>query len=283
MREGKASNTAQFVAYNRALANLAPQVPGFSDPVAEQFLNDGRKHKLEQMRAKIANDSSISPLPFWFRGMGIYNQFRTVMLDRAIRSAMPFDQLVVLGAGLDGRAWRMPELAQAVVFEVDHPATQDFKKEKISGLKPLAKEVRFVPMDFTKDDLGSKLQAAAFDKDKKTFWLWEGVTMYLTPEQVVQDLASMKSLSSSGSRLAFTYMARKNGKIPSSWFLALLGEPARSAFSLEELDQMASNTGWKTMSNTGIADWMPELTPNLKLTERSVGLQWNERIWVGSI
>jgi len=283
MRQGKVSRTAQFVAYNRALANLSPKVPGFSDPVAELFLSEKRKKKVDERRAELAANPAKSPFPIWFRGMGIFNQFRTVVLDKAVRSAIPCNQFVILGAGLDSRAWRMPELEATIVFEVDHPDTQNLKQQKTAGLKPLAKGVRFIPMDFTRDDLASKLQATGYDANQKAFWLWEGVAMYLTPEQVAQNLSSIASLSVSGSGLALTYMASNDGKIPKSWFLALLGEPVRSAFSLDEFKLVASGVGWKTVSNTGIADWKREFTPDMTLTERNVGLQWNERIWLGSI
>jgi methyltransferase (TIGR00027 family) len=235
------------------------------------------------MRARIARNPSESPLPFWpRRGMGIFNQFRTVVLDDAIRSAAPHSQLVILGAGLDSRAWRMPEVAQSVVFEVDHPDTQILKQQKTEGLRPFAEEVRFVPVDFTRDEMASKLCAAGYDRNRKTFWLWEGVIMYLTPEQVAQNLSSIAALSSEGSRLALTYMARKNGGIPRSWFLTLIGEPVQSAFSADEFERMANGAGWKTVSNTGITDWKHKFAPALTLTERSVGMQWGERIWVGT-
>lgn len=250
--------------------------------MAERFLSGKWKKNVQERRAKIAGTPSKSPHPFWSHGMGIFNQFRTVVLDDAIRSAAPHRQLVILGAGLDSRAWRMPEVAPAVVYEVDHPDTQSLKQQRTAGLTPLAKEVRFVPVDFTREDMASKLYAAGYDKNQKTFWLWEGVTMYLTQEQVAQNLSSIASLSSPASRLALTYMARKNGKVPKSFFLTLLGEPVRSAFSVDEFERMANGTGWETVSNTSITDWKQKFAPALVLTERSVGMQWNERIWVGS-
>ena len=62
-------------------------------------------------------------------------------------------QVVILGAGLDGRAWRMPELRAAVVFEVDHPDTQREKVARAAALVRVAREVRYVPVDFTRDRL----------------------------------------------------------------------------------------------------------------------------------
>src|SRR4029450_2904655 len=77
---------------------------------------------------------------------------RTVVIDDAIRAAAS-PQLVILGAGLDGRAWRMPELARVSVFEVDHPDSQRDKRARVSSLEQCAREVRFVPVDFEHGNL----------------------------------------------------------------------------------------------------------------------------------
>jgi methyltransferase (TIGR00027 family) len=286
VRKGRASQTAQFVSYNRALADLAPSVPGFSDPVAQKFLGPRWTGNVGRMREKIAAGKARSPFPIWFRGMGIFNQFRTVVLDHAVLdhavpAALPLNQLVILGAGFDSRAWRLPRLESTLVFEVDHPDTQIVKRERSAGLPSTAREIRFVSADLAEENLGIRLAEAGYRTDLKTFWLWEGVTMYLAPELVARNLESMAKLSSPGSGLAFTYMAKRNGKIPKALFLALLGEPVRSAFEREELDGLASRTGWRTNSNSGIEDWKRAYAPSLALTERQVGLQWNERIWVG--
>ena len=277
MKKQKASSTAQTVAYNRALGNLSPTVPGFSDPMAEKFLSPSWKKRFEKGRNKMPE----SPYPFWFRGMGICNQFRTVILDRAILEALPFEQLVILGAGFDGRAWRLNGIEKSIVFEVDRIGTQLLKKEKAIRYKPAAKEVRFVGMDFTRDNLTTSLIKAGFDSKKRTFWLWEAVTMYLTPDEVAGTLTAISDCSSSGSGIAFTYMAKTNGKIPTSFFLKLLGEPVLSAYTRHEIRNVINKSGWDLMSDTGIEDWKRELIPDLNLTRRNVGIQWYERILIG--
>ncbi len=281
MKKSRGSNTAQFVALNRALGSLAPTVPGFSDPIAEHFLNDRWRKKVSDMRGALAAGRRKSPYPFWFRGMGVFNQFRKVILDEALQQAAPFEQLVVLGAGLDGRAWSLPGLESVIVFEVDHPETQQCKRDRAQGTKLVAKEVRFVGMDFTQDDLATKLAEAGYDPKSSSFWLWEGVTMYLSPSDNAKTLVAAARLSCSGSHLAMTYLAKKDGKAPRSWLLAFMGEPVRSAYTVEELAQAVATTGWVTESNTGIEDWINCVTPTLDLTEKKVGFQWGERIWVG--
>ncbi|HTP27344.1 MAG TPA: SAM-dependent methyltransferase [Anaeromyxobacteraceae bacterium] len=280
MRRGRASTTAQFIAFNRALGNLSPQVRGFSDETAERFLPPRWAKQVEQARTRLPK----SPSPFWLKGIVLFNQLRTAVLDRAILAALPFEQMVILGAGFDGRAWRLSALRNTIVFEVDHPATQARKKEMATKLPPLVKEVRFVPLDFARDDLSHQLRQAGFDAGKKTFWLWEGVTMYLVPSDVQGTLATIREISPSGSRVALTYMARTKLSMVTRLFLLgfglFTGEPLRSSFTGADLDALARSSGWETLSNTGIENWRLDLAPALSLKQRQVGIQWNERIWV---
>ncbi len=280
VRQGKPSRTAEFVAFHRALGTLAPRVPGFSDPFASPFLPAKWQEKVHKAAAELASGSRKSPYPFWQRSMGVFNQFRTVILDRAIMSAQPPEQLVILGAGLDSRAWRLDCLKDAVVFEVDHPSTQAWKRERCAAIPYKAKDVRFVAMDFKRDQLAPLIRRAGFDPSKRSFWLWEGVTMYLAPEEVAANLSAFAGLSVPASRIALTYLRKKNGRTPRSLFLALLGEPVRSAFAPAELIGLAKRHGWRPMSDTSICDWLKE-TPDLRLTRRRVGLQWLESIWIG--
>lgn len=268
------------MALNRALGTLAPRVPGFADPVAFQFLPGRWQKKVDRASGALASGARRSPYPFWQRGMGVFNQFRTVILDRAIASAPPPEQLVILGAGLDSRAWRLDGLRDTVVFEVDHPSSQALKRERSASVPYKAKDVRFVAMDFERDRLAPLIKSAGFDPGRRTFWLWEGVTMYLRPEQVSANLGAFAALSAPGSRIALTYLRKKNGRIPRSLFLALLGEPVRSAFAPAEIAAMARSRGWRLISDTNVEDWLQE-TPGVKLTRRQIGLQWLESIWIG--
>jgi methyltransferase (TIGR00027 family) len=221
-----------------------------------------------------------SPYPFWQRQIGVFNQFRTVMLDRALKSGPAPEQLVILGAGLDSRAWRLDGLRDTVVFEVDYPSSQAWKRARSASVPFKAKDVRFVAMDFQRDRLEPLIQNAGFDARKRTFWLWEGVTMYLRPEEVSANLGAFAALSAPGSRIALTYLRRKNGRVPRSLFLAMLGEPLCSGFEPAELTRLAQSRSWRLISDTTVEDWLKE-TPGLRLRRRRIGLQWLESIWVG--
>jgi methyltransferase (TIGR00027 family) len=158
MRAGKPSRTAQFVAFNRALGTLAPQVPGFSDPTAVEFLPTKWRQKVEKTRRAITRKPGKPPLPSWFRGMGIFNQFRTVVLDLAIAQALAIGQLVILGAGLDSCAWRLDRLKDSMLFEVDHPATQAWKRSA-NAVTSVGQGARFLP------DAAVKRHRIVFDND----------------------------------------------------------------------------------------------------------------------
>ncbi len=219
--------------------------------------------------------------PFWVRsGQCLVNEFRTLVLDRAIVSGEPVPQLVILGAGFDSRAWRLEALQHTTVFEVDHPATQALKRERACAWPAKAQQVRFVAMDFRHDDLAALLRAAGYDTNQRTFWLWEGVTMYLRPAEVAANLAAFASLSASGSRLALTYLRKDRGKTPRSVLLALMGEAISSAYSPAEMSTSARSCGWTATADSGIEDWLRELTPGRMVMKRHVGLQWFERILI---
>jgi len=231
-------------------------------------------------RASLQSGSRKSPYPFWQGSIGVFNQFRTVILDRALSTGPTPEQLVILGAGLDSRAWRLDSLKDTVVFEVDYPSTQAWKRARSAAVPYKAKDVRFVAMDFGRDRLRPLIQGAGFDPGKRTFWLWEGVTMYLRPEEVAANLGAFAALSAPGSRIALTYLRRKNGRVPRSLFLAMMGEPVRSAFDPAQMTELAQSHGWRLMSDTTVKDWLKE-TPDLALRRRRIGLQWLESIWVG--
>ncbi len=137
-------------------------------------------------------------------------------------------------------------------------------------------------MDFERGELAQLMRKAGFDAGQRSFWLWEGVTMYLRTDEVSANLGAFAALSSPGSRIALTYLRKKNGRVPRSVFLAMLGEPVRSAFSPVELTELAKLHGWRLVADSNIEDWLKE-TPGLKLTRRQVGLQWLESVWIGEI
>jgi methyltransferase (TIGR00027 family) len=208
-----------------------------------------------------------------------------MFLDESLKKFLPFDQLIILGAGLDSRAWRLKELENVTVYEVDHPITQKWKIDRANQLtvSPSA-NVRFVPVDFAKDNLEDCLIQAGFDRQKRTFWICEGVTMYLEEADVRKTLKQVADLSLGSAGMALTYLYTPNGKTPFAWWVSILGEPFQSAFTPERLNELATtNGGWRTVFDTGHDDWRSMWTPNYQLPFSILGYGLAERIWVGSI
>jgi len=130
-------------------------------------------------------------------------------LVAALRSGI--GQIVILGAGLDARAWRLPALGSSTVFEVDHPATQQYKQRRIGRRTPLA-DVRYVAVDFEKERFSEGLERAGFRSTDPSMWIWEGVAMYLPLDAIRDTLEQLTRLSAGGSELAMTY--RVPGMLP---------------------------------------------------------------------
>ena len=117
-----------------------------------------------------------------------------------------FDSLVVLGAGLDTRGYRIARHSDLPVFEVDQQVNVERKSavvQRVLGATPAS--VHLVPVDFETDDLMSVLGTHGYRADARTFFVWEGVTQYLTPEAVRATLAQLSG-AATGSRLIFTYI-----------------------------------------------------------------------------
>ena len=157
MEPAEASRTSVLVCQGRAVAH-GRMAPGrFDDPTAEAFLRNDEREAVERVRTGMARKQWGDRVEFeMLRASAEVMVPRTVAIDDALRDGLAA-QLVILGAGLDGRAWRMAELAGADVFEVDHPASQAEKRDRSGGLSPTAKSLHFVPVDFTTDDLGAAL------------------------------------------------------------------------------------------------------------------------------
>lgn len=186
---------------------------------------------------------------------------RTLAIDESIRAAARrgTTQVVVLGAGLCARGWRMPELAGSIVYEVDHPATQRYKRTRLKGLEPLARAVRFVSVDFEKDDLARSLERAGHDARTTTTWIWEGVTPYLTRRAIQGTLETIHARSAKGSTLVMTYYTPPSRSVGNGggvrqprhallWsrvVLAVLGEPFRGLMTVGAMHDVLAVNGFR--------------------------------------
>ena len=209
MREGQASRTAEYMALFRALESSLPAARRlFDDPLARGFL--GWRLALLARLAALPGLRELVPRIIDSRVPGARSSAvaRTRFIDDAIAASLSekSEQLVILGAGFDSRAYRLPGLRDVDVFEVDHPDTLRTKRRTLERtLSALPENVRFVAADFGRRDLASIMAAAGYRESASTFILWEGVTNYLS-EEAVDDTLRWCARASPGSRLLFTYV-----------------------------------------------------------------------------
>ena len=175
MKAERASTTALMVAYMRALADAgASHVRDFHDPTARVFLSGRWLRRLTKREQQLRSGRESYALAF-SRVTADLMALRTATIDAAVRTAMArgTQQVVILGAGLDGRAWRMPELAGVRVYKVDHPATQALKRSRLAALPSPIAGVTFVPLDFERERLDAALAQAGHDRTRPTCWIWK--------------------------------------------------------------------------------------------------------------
>ncbi len=263
MHEDEPSRTAMFVALGRAAAHGQSRVRGFSDPVAVRLLPERYQASL----ARMAQPASWGDR--FFRRFAManaeYMPLRTVAIDEALRAALEkAKQVVVLGAGLDARAWRLPELAGCVVYEVDHPATQAYKRARVAALPALAREVRFVSIDFERDSLEARLAGAGFAPSAPTAWIWEGVVTYLSRPTIEATLRTIAGLSARGSRLLLHYGAPGFNRWVVGKLLFFIREPHRTSFAPARLAALLDRAGFSVLSDENAVDWARRFTDGAK-------------------
>jgi methyltransferase (TIGR00027 family) len=256
----RASRTAGFVAAARAYGAYLPEPSRLvDDPYGEAFV--------------------WPPLPAWMaramlplsRRWILYMQVRTRAIDDDVRAFVRAGarQLVVLGAGYDSRALRMAELANARVFEIDHPATQAHKREVLAA-RGVASPARYVEWDFearAMSELPDALAAAGLDRAAPTFTIWEGVTMYLSEPAIDASLRAIRAWSAAGSELGVTYFSRarlQRQELATRAIRAVvrrLGEPWTFGWDPAELPAYLAERGFAIAADRAMGEAARDLLP----------------------
>ncbi len=209
---GVPSRTAIGAAVGRAIGAKNPN-PEFRNPdyLAIRFLGRRERALITDFPAEILDldfETAMKryPNPPFVTAMFI----RTKYFDRVLAEALDrkVTQVVVLGAGLDSRGYRFKERLQGVkFFEVDYGPTLENKKQRVKEIfGHLPEQVRYVAMDFTKDDLLTELQKAGYREDEPTVFLWEAVVFYLPETAVKSTLHFVRDHAAPGSTIAFDYV-----------------------------------------------------------------------------
>jgi methyltransferase (TIGR00027 family) len=267
MHEKQPSQTASFVALWRALAHRGfTSAPGFTDPVVGALLSPGWALLDRLLAAQLARSTPEQRARSSARSDAI--ALRVLAIDAELKRAVAAGakQLVILGAGLDTRAFRLPLLAEVAVFEVDHPATQAYKQRKALALSVQAKSLSFVSVDFERDALGPRLAAAGHRKDEPTVWVWEGVVMYLGDAALRTTLDDLAAASAATSTLLIHYHEQVPERERSSLenrsrelLLSLWREPQIGLRAPATVHAEVGRVGFAVERDTGSADWAAEL------------------------
>ncbi|WP_030439095.1 class I SAM-dependent methyltransferase [Actinoplanes subtropicus] len=254
MTERRASRTAVTVCQARAVAHGRTAPGRFADPTAMPLLRAEEQALVQRVREGTPPKGMAERFPYeMVRGAAELIVPRTVAIDDAARAGAA-TQVVILGAGLDGRAWRL-EMPGATFFEVDHPASQEDKRDRAASLT--GKPPTYVPVDFAQDVLTDALEVAGHRADQPTTWIWEGVVPYLTREEVAATVAAVASRSASGSRLIVNY------QLPTligdavrkviGWVAGRQNpwatEPWRSAWSVQAMSRLLALHGFAVRSD----------------------------------
>jgi methyltransferase (TIGR00027 family) len=228
MREHVASRTALAASLMRARHARLDPMPLIDDRWGDRLVPDSVRRAVREMAIAVADGGAAgagagagaaageaSPDPIvddFLRGNPAYanvilrSRYTEDALEIAVANGVR--QYVVIGAGFDSFSLRRPAFAQDVdVFEIDHPATQDLKLERLEkcGVTPSA-STHFVAADLGVEDLRAALSRSPFRPDQPAFFSWLGVTMYLTREANMTALRAIVACSAPGSELVFTYL-----------------------------------------------------------------------------
>lgn len=258
MREGIPSGTSFLVSFARGLGVDDLEL----DPMASKWLPSW-------LGLLVDAPKRMGPVGHWYRrairattfGMIDHMVLRTAAIDshlvRAIASGI--EQVVILGAGLDARAWRMPVLAGATIYEVDHPSTQGFKRDRIGDLKPPT-EIRYVSVDLERERFSEIIVEAGFQPAERSVWIWEGVAMYLPIEAVRDSLSQLVPLAAPGSELLMTYRVPNAlpfgplGRIAIPLVFSMGGEALGATLSPSELESTLA-PDWRVVYDQNADGW----------------------------
>jgi methyltransferase (TIGR00027 family) len=261
MQFGEPSRTALAAARHRAAHQLLEQGCIFADPLAVRILGqDGET---------IAREAERNPSR---RAMRIFIAVRTRFAEDALAAAVErgVRQLVVLGAGLDTYAYRGTLSHRLRVFEVDHPATQAWKRRRLTEAAiHLPACLTFAPIDFERETLAGGLDNAGFDPAQQTFFTWLGVVPYLTAEAVWSTLGYIAGLPN-GAHVVFDYSDPPDSLAPEMRALhdqraarvAELGEPWVNYCESDKFRARLTDLGFRTVEDLGPPQIAARYFPN---------------------
>jgi methyltransferase (TIGR00027 family) len=261
MRLDQSSRTALAAATHRAAYQILEKGRVFSDPLALRILG--------QDAETVAREAQENPSK---RAMRLFIAVRTRVAEDALAAAVErgVRQVVVLGAGLDTYAYRSPFRDRLHIFEVDHPATQEWKRRQLAAAAiPLPGWLTFAPIDLERQTLSEGLVKAGFDPAGQTFFTWLGVVPYLTEEAVWVTLGFIASLPNGG-HVVFDYsdppeslsLEARRAYHRRAEHLESIGEPWMCHFEAEKLHAKLLALGFSEIEDLGPPQICSRYFPN---------------------
>jgi methyltransferase (TIGR00027 family) len=306
------SRTALATSLMRALHSRSDPSPLLDDPWGDRLVPESERERMIQRilarmdsdaraRAQRAPDTVLDEFLLTnaaFSGVVIRSRYAEDALREA--TVRGIRQYVLIGAGFDSFALRRPAFSEALaIFEIDHPATQTMKIQRIKecGIS-LPPSVHFIAADLAKEDLVTVLARSAFRTDEATFFSWLGVTVYLTQEANLATLRAVATSGAGGSELAFTYVdqiefAPDRSQSPhneNANVVAAIGEPFVSGFDpdkiaddltcvgLELIEDLDGKAMWERYEGAGATILQPPASLHIALARVGKG----QRIGRGS-
>jgi len=252
LHDAKPSRTALRVAIRRAAHQILDRPLILDDPLALRIIGSEEASKLSATKEDAASRGMRA-------FMAVRSRFAEDQLANSIGSGIT--QYVVLGAGLDTFACRNPHTGLRV-FEIDHPATQQWKREQLQAAGiPIPSQAVLVPIDFEREMLGDALERSGFQMDQPAFFSWLGVVPYLS-ERAFDDTLSFIAVMPRPSGVVFDYGVARSAL---NWRerlvldalaarVAAAGEPFRLFFEPEQLAAQLRRIGFDHIEDLGSAE-----------------------------
>lgn len=241
----------------RALESRLPEGKRlFSDPYAHEFLGARLRAVLAAASVPVTGRAVMEAIDRRSPGSRIWVVGRTRFIDETLARLLAhgLDQVVVLGAGFDARAYRIAGIDRAQVIEVDAPPMSERKRGRMRELLgELPAHVTFAAADFERDDLRGVLGGAGLDDARPAMFIWEGVTSYLEAAAVDATLEAVAASAGRGSTVAFTFLdgatLRGERELPGANAamdaVRRAGEPFRFGLDPEELHRFLAERGFE--------------------------------------
>jgi methyltransferase (TIGR00027 family) len=253
--EGEPSQTALVTAAARAAHLIVDRPPWiFEDTLAEALVGDAGSD-LIALHRQDPTAPRLASLRVAMCTRSRYTEHRVAAaVNRGVR------QYVILGAGLDSFAYRAEAPGDVCVFEVDHPASQAWKQQRLDAAAvPIPSSVRFVPVDFTVDSLAEQLSEQGFDRSRPVIVSCLGVTQYVSVEAIASTLLALGSLGPPV-ELVMTYasdaLRDQNTNQPWAEFFtprAAVGEPWTTFFTPEDIARLVEQAGMTIIEDVAYA------------------------------